>query len=370
MASHHQKLGPSQMRGIRRTRNGRAKEPSQANQTMPGSGGPSRIRPVASNTDEDEDDNDIGFGSYEDVMDQEDPGRCLSPYRIIILRPELTTCADLSEFIPRKRPRHNPITTVDWKGEICQLLNLPLETPNKAILVALEDASEKLQEVEHLRSLASSVKGPPRYQVLHEINCSQYKGESLLYLQEPSVEEYGPLNAHLRGRGVIHNLELFLERNKDVVFLVRRQYICCSGTLPRSEIFQPEGEQDRDPSAFVNSESVSYLAPKLKSALSNIAEIALDGIPHPSFGDLRFGNEAIRYPYLWWFHRQEEIEIAISDLGDEFRRQLDVFRGYLQDCLQKEWQSVLELTSRNKIKAKYLDYLFVSTILEYLVTFD
>ena len=75
-----------------------------------------------------------------------------------------------------------------------------------------------------------------------------------------SVEDTGPFRAHLRASGLIQNLELHLERNKSISFLVCRDYECCRA--PPSEPQQLEWEEAHEWKAetFLVHEHVTHVS--------------------------------------------------------------------------------------------------------------
>jgi hypothetical protein len=269
-----------------------------------------------------------------------------------------STAADVPELTSEVRPGHRFMTTIDWRGEICQFLNLSPVASNEELSAALDEAREKLQELERLQALTSSLHVPPRYQIIHTVRCHRSREENAMYLNEPYLVEAGPHDAHLRGSGSIHNLELYLERNR-AVFVVCRDYECCSSQPPPVVSTTIGDSPDLRPSAFLTREHVIYISPELKSAFVGLSADALRGVPHPDFARQVYGSEEIDCPYMWWFHRRDEIEAARRLLMRDPQRHLAVFHEYLRTFLFEEWRAVQDLTSRNKITAKYIDYLFV-----------
>ena len=226
------------------------------------------------------------------------------------------------------------------------------------ILNALGQASDKLQEVDRLKSLELAKQGPPRYQILHSVHCLSPRSRTL-YLSEPWVEEYGPHNAHLMGKRPIYNLELYLERNKDVKFLVFREYTCC-GRPPPVDNNAKDDDLGLQASALMSGERITHLCADLRLALSMIADKALQGFDHPDFDNQEFGREVIPYPYLWCYHRRGAIELAKAKLDTGLRKYIDLLKDYLKTRLQKDWEAVRKLTAKKKMMKKYLQYIFVS----------
>ena len=265
--------------------------------------------------------------------------------------------------------RYQPMVTIDWRGEICKLLNLSAECSNQEVFGGLQEASDKLAEVERLRALTLSQSGPPRSEVIHLVSCHEAGGqEPISYLEEPHVVERGPRHAHLTGGRVIHNHGLFLEQTS-AVFLVRRHYECCKTNDPypqKTGIGNIMMDTDTKPKAadFLVAEVVTHISPKLRSAFISIAETALQGCPHPDFQTSRYGEEELRLPYLWWFHRRDLIEAAADSLDRDSQEHLEVFKGYLRNSLGRDWDAADELISRGMITSQLIEYIFVNSPLD------
>lgn len=227
----------------------------------------------------------------------------------------------------------------------------------------MEEASEKLREVDRLRSTAIEQYGPPRAQVIHTVRCHSPRAEEKRYLEPPWVVETGPYNAHLRGSQSINNFELYLERNKEVSFIVYKEYECCNGASGAYRQGKYQKDFEVDATAFLRGERIALIAPELKTALSEVASHSLEGMPHPVFVSTDDEDEdEILYPYIWYFHRRNEIHRAIDELPSPSCRYADCFRGYIQDRMTEEWETVLGLLGENRITAEYIDYLFVSNL--------
>ncbi len=238
--------------------------------------------------------------------------------------------------------------TVDWRGEICRFLATPSNAGDDEILDALDLASDLLREAERLKSRAQAHQGPPRFQVIHRIYCKHSQAERGLYFDPPWVVKSGPNLAHLRGSHAINNLELHLERNKEITFIVYREFECCGRPPPRRE---PSRASTIDPSAFLTREYITLVSEDLGLALSKLADLAFQGIPHPDFDE---DVPRIQHPYLWWFSRRKEIEAVKLHLSESVCRHVEVFQNYLQEHLGSEWETVDALLSRGYVTAEYL----------------
>jgi ribosomal protein S15P/S13E len=247
---------------------------------------------------------------------------------------------------------------IDWRRKICNFLNMPSTCTDDEIIEELEVKDKLLRETESLKRLACSNQGPPRVQIINRITC-QDSDEHGLYLDEPWLVEMGPHRAHLRCSRLVDNLELYLERNKDIVCIAYRDYQCCGKSPPVS-----------NPGHLENliGESVDIVSDELRGAWNQLVGVITDkaerstNISRGTFDseDEDGRAEEFRHPYLWWFRHRKRIERAKSYLCQESKDQVEAFQDYLRVSVGDEWSKVDSLILGGKITAKYLEYLFVS----------
>ncbi|KAF4453922.1 hypothetical protein F53441_3447 [Fusarium austroafricanum] len=269
-----------------------------------------------------------------------------------------------SPSLPVARARKKPITTVDWRAELCRVLEQHHNVSNEDLLDELDGAFEELKESRRWRLQAkkADLNVPPRYQVLYRIRCDE-SGEGdvedyTIFEESPWVVESGRYNFHLRGGSAISNLDLYLEKNKNIAFLVYVDFVCCNEPPP--EVAQRPSDHyhpiEEDALLLQTKESITVVSTHLHSELENLALSVLEDIPHPDFSDLA---SDISFPYLWWFHRREQIDEAITEREVESRCDLPILQDYIVNRSQKNWTKVDNLTSRGLITLEYLDYIYI-----------
>lgn len=253
-------------------------------------------------------------------------------------------------------------TLVDWRAMICHSLDIPPEISDQDLGKAMEDASHQLKEISRLRAAARKQQGPPREQVIYSVECRNLGNKSKYYLDRPWVVDSGPYNAHLMASSPINNFDLYLERNKEIIFIVYRYYRCCHKPVIDAPETQGEVGLGIDASLLLQGEQIDLMAPELQAALGQIAEVALRGIPHPAFSKASAAQEddRILYPYIWYFHRRAEIQEEFNKLPPAARRYVGRFRKYIENRMMEEWANVEELLESGRISAEYMEYLIVS----------
>lgn len=252
-------------------------------------------------------------------------------------------------------------TLVDWRSMICHSLDISPETSDQDLGKAMDDVSQQLKEISRLRAAARKQQGPPREQVIYRVQCHNWPDDHKYYLDQPWVVESGPFNAHLRGSQPINNFELYLERNKEIIFLVYKDYRCCDGPVTNTPQVQGEIDLGIDASLLLHREQISLIAPELQAELARMAEVALQGIPHPDFVEASDDHEdkEILYPYVWYFHRRMEIHEEFNKLPPAARLYVDRFTEYIEGRMTKEWANVKRLLSAGEISSEYMEYLIV-----------
>ncbi|KAF4339550.1 AAA family ATPase [Fusarium beomiforme] len=281
--------------------------------------------------------------------------------------------ASSSPSLSDSRIRKKPITTIDWRAELCRVLDKRDEITNEDLLDELDAAFHELKEsrsrYDHEDDRHES---PPRHQVLYRIRCDESRLDDdrsddsenptdegyTIFENPPWVVEYGPHKTHLRGGSPISSLELYLERNKDIAFLVYVDFVCC-GEDPIEAAHHPSHQYHPIEAATLalhTKESICIISPHLQIALQGLEVSVLRDLPHPSFAD---PSPQISFPYLWWFHRRDQIDRAIAELEVEPAGHLSLLRNYMVDRLQRDWSKVDELTSTGLISLEYLQYIYI-----------
>ncbi|PTB53826.1 hypothetical protein M431DRAFT_6109 [Trichoderma harzianum CBS 226.95] len=254
-------------------------------------------------------------------------------------------------------PTYRPVLTIDWRAEICRLVDVTTQVSDEDLFKAIERTSQNLKELDSLRSKVTKKLGPPRGQIIYSVRCHAARGRTWLYLEQPWAVEEGP-DVHLRGSKPINNFDLFLERNKEIAFIVYKDYECCGDLPPEINKSKIELGLDIDASTFVVGEQIQLISADLKLALRNLASEAFEGIPHPFLDEKE--NPTIEHPYMFLFHRRKEAEEVTMKQSQDAQRHLDVFFKYIFSCMSEEWTTVDQFLAEKRISAKYIDYLFVS----------
>ncbi|KAF6824088.1 P-loop containing nucleoside triphosphate hydrolase [Colletotrichum musicola] len=252
-------------------------------------------------------------------------------------------------YHPLSRARHRPKTIIDWRGELCRFLQLSHEPSDEDILDALEEAEEKLRVAEIQKSRFGADPEPLRYQAVYTIDCrlAPAKDRDIIYLDTPWPVDSGPYHSHLRGSRAIKNLELYLERERTISFLVFREYSCCFRKIRWQQFSDSQQSETDELSRFFSKEYFDPASADLRTALEDLSVFALYDIPHPRFDGKKPGK--ISYPYLWWYHRRRSIDREKKKMEKDLQKHISILQDYMQDRLQPDWDIVDDLMSRDEV---------------------
>ncbi|KAF5628953.1 aaa family atpase [Fusarium sp. NRRL 52700] len=256
-----------------------------------------------------------------------------------------------------------PIRTIDWRAELCRVLEKDHGVSNEDLLNELDAAFDELKESRQTHHPQDNgMPATPRYQTLYRTRCHGYgdmDGEDYAISEaSPWVVGSGPYKAHLRSSRPIPNLELYLERNNDITFIVYVDFECCG--IPSAKDSQQHSDQyhqvEGDAFLLQTKESITIVSTHIKTVLEELAVSVLQDTPHL---DSEIPVPNMPFPYLWWFHRRGHIEKAIAALDPDRQWCLRLLQDYITHRLQRDWEKVDNLTAEGLITLDYLEYIYI-----------
>jgi hypothetical protein len=239
---------------------------------------------------------------------------------------------------------------------LCGLLQLPPNVADEALLSRADISAKKIQKT-YKTSSKPNLSSP--YHLIHRVYCAD-SAEHSLYLDTPWAVNAGDDTIHLRGGREIKNLELHIERHKNLAFLVYNQYTCCSRATLSSgnNSKQNEDKDTQDINIYKSGESVSVISQAFYDMLLEIRNEERETISgyYPNLNIIR----EFSAPYLWLYHDRESIKNKRLELSRLSQQLLDAFLDYINTSLGEEYDQVDGLVSKGLISMKYTPYLFVS----------
>lgn len=248
------------------------------------------------------------------------------------------------------------INQIDWRRVLCQFLGITFQIDDNAILASLQTAKSKLEAAErsiHMSSKDGSTEDM-NYQTIHRIRCAE-QSTTELCRDVPWPVRNADERIHLRGSGIIDNLELHLERHKWVTFLVYKDYTCCKSDSFAVEQQQPLATITDNASVLLANESVSIVSEDFGVALDELWSIAVGNASHPKFDQFK----EFSAPFVWWYCQRDRLQAAIPALESHHLQHIRLFQAYINTSLGYEYESVDQLLREGRITAEYMPYLYI-----------
>jgi len=152
---------------------------------------------------------------------------------------------------------------------------------------------------------------------------------------------------HLRGRKVVSNVELHVEKNHGLSFIVFKDYHCCNAD--KKLVKRETGPES-------SAESTYIISHDLCSAL--LALVKASSRPH-LYPEFRVQREIPR-PYLWAYRERRFIEAEGRRFNGRLREHLSLLFKYIKEHLGAEYARVDGQLKKGVISSDFLEYLFVS----------
>lgn len=241
---------------------------------------------------------------------------------------------------------------VDWREHVLRAAGLEGSIPDHLLL-------EKLYEHFRIRSPNPAMKPDIQFQVLHRVECADEEARTT-FLDKPWMTSDASKGSHLRGSRKISNLELHIERQTALSFLVYRDYVCCEeeySSDTTSDHSEHEANISQETSPDPSEESVYIVSETFRGALQEL--VADHPLRREHWPDFRRPLE-FRAPYLWLYHDRSYIAEKTKTLSTEYQKHIQLLLKYVDESFGDKYAAVENLFSRGLVSNTYLEYLFVS----------
>jgi hypothetical protein len=248
-------------------------------------------------------------------------------------------------------------TQINWRETLCQFLDVSPGVDDAALVETLQSTAERTRIAESPQLSSPRPSSPsrdPGYEVIYRISCFA-SGAPLtgLYLEGPWLVNSGPHGAHLRASTEIGHFELYLERHKELQFVVYKDYSCC-GSKPAKEE-EPNGDSGNT-ETYSTSESVCIITEEFSEALNQLSQSTRGKLNCPDFEVV----EQFYSPYLWWYQAREVIEETLLMMNPQHQTHIQSLGEYIQEALGNTYAQVDALLKEGRIMAENLSYLYAS----------
>lgn len=235
-------------------------------------------------------------------------------------------------------------------------------------LKKLQEYIQLLQVKAHQFEATEKEHVPNRHQVLYRIvdfvslkNSGKTRRVSGPYFDRPEWINEQVHKVGLRCSSPVTNFELFLEKNKDLSFLVYEYFDSDhEATRPKSS---REGWLDID--VLSSSSSSSSPPQRTSQSVRPVSEDLCKAIEailgcraeYTQTLDVYRDSQELKAPYLFLYHSREDFDQFQKDLSPKAYAQLRLFFDFVMENYGQTYARVDSLLSRGKITTKYVNYL-------------
>lgn len=234
------------------------------------------------------------------------------------------------------------------------------------------DTSLDLQKLqEHIELLHAKVQQfetitekqiSPRFQVLYRIwhlenenSRSTKLKDSLPFFDHPQWIEGQGSERQLRCKLPLNNFDLYIEKNKDIAFIVYRNF----DTRLKDNMATSGNDDARNETATHSPRSTSETIQIVSKDLIDAVKTLLSS--REEYVELLRNyakSKELRAPYLFIYHSRKDLEEFQSSLPLRARTQLLLLSNYVTEQYAQEYESADFLLSQGKISPEYMQYLF------------
>lgn len=239
-------------------------------------------------------------------------------------------------------------------------------TPSSQKTISLSEANGLRAQITYLQEKVLKLEGKPvdpvasKYQVLYRIEKDDtFRGihrgwdrdEDFrspwmgTFTDPPEVIHSSMGSPHLRCNDRLTNFELYLALNKDISFVVFRN-------------FKRRVERQSSNARYGKPEPFSETILPVSEDLKDVFEEMLSGREFSSMYRGYQSSREVTTPYLFVYHNRSKMTDMRHGLSSVAQRQLDLFMGYVQETCGEEYAAADTLLNNGRIRPEYIQYLF------------
>ncbi|KAL9085703.1 MAG: hypothetical protein Q9165_007452 [Trypethelium subeluteriae] len=211
---------------------------------------------------------------------------------------------------------------------------------------ALETENAQLKEQsggDKVNGQAALARQPYTYKVIYKLDRSRY------YFNEPEWSDNDPSNHTLLGRSSIKDLGLYLERHREVAFIVCKDYSNSrkpdADKVKNSEI----GDIPKAGHEFIEINSED-MVDALRLLLSNIPDFAT---LFPSFEV----KSALPAPYLFMYHVLPLLPEKLPQLSSLHQELLSLLADFIRSNYSQEYETAEAMRNEGHVTKRLMQYL-------------
>ena len=225
-----------------------------------------------------------------------------------------------------------------------------------------ESSSENGQNLqEYIRSLEAKAQSlrdlerrqePSKLQLLYRLTKNK---TTTTYFDHPEWAIGENRSRTLQSTLPLANIPLYLQMNKDIAFIVFRDFDVHEILKQRSNGGPRLETDDNIPPVRHTSEGIYSVSKDLSVAIASILD------SRSEFSDLSkiFKTRSwIPAPYLFIYHSRDSFDELVKPMSEKSKRQLSIFSNYINTEFKLEYEAADELLSRGRISMAYVKFLF------------
>ncbi|KAI0436594.1 hypothetical protein F4803DRAFT_572222 [Xylaria telfairii] len=263
-----------------------------------------------------------------------------------------------SESPPLKRQRRNPSSTINphdmiWRNAICDALDLDTTIADDELHDALISRVRDYEGDSHSDEELEVSETEPYYKHLYRIHCAREvfgAAQDNAYEDPPITKSTDGKDIHLSANKLITDLDLYVQRNIGISFIVVHEFICCKSSRgnrnPESNPMDPTKELGE--SLFVASEYLYRALLKLNTKESQSTSM-------PVF---ETGKQSLHWDF-WAFHNLPILQTLPSLCDGTEKKHASVFSEYFCTTKLPHFKSIEKLASTGYFTRQSLGYLFI-----------
>ncbi|KAI1876813.1 uncharacterized protein JN550_000885 [Neoarthrinium moseri] len=206
----------------------------------------------------------------------------------------------------------------------------------------------------------------PRFLVLHRVFCgtSHHDHDATVYEDVPTLMDQdsgAPLGEEmLCGKVIIRDVEAYLRKQKNVHFVVYKEYRCGHGSSWGARQRRHTDQLLTDPFKMTRSdisprqERMKIVSPTLQRALNGVATCKLDQI---TFDDPCEDSEELQAPYMFLFHHRRQLQEVVQE-NQVHGPSVKLLLEYLNANFGQEYIDAEAMIARGLVAENNIDKLF------------
>ena len=237
--------------------------------------------------------------------------------------------------------------------------------PSKLDLQKLQDYIELLQAQIQQHDQVQSERTPSRYQILYRIkkqenieqsnSIGRQQGRVSTFFDPPEWVKGQDGAAYVRSNLPLENFDLYLEKNKDISFIVYRDFDMASQQL---KVHPDNGQDPEKANSHVPQPSGETVRPVNKDLIQAMKILLSSQQEYSQLSSQFSVSLELPAPYLFIYHSRKYLESFLDGLRLQAKAQVTFLVEYIEKQFADEYATADSLLTRNKISPDYVRYLF------------